>query len=70
MNIIKSIKDKVSSHETDIYISSLLSEQFISKLEAKLLKVATSDNVLNVPQEYRDIVRASLFKNMLINLIE
>ena len=70
MNIIKSIKQKLSSNETDIYISTLLSEEYISVKEAKLLKVATSDNVLNIPQEYKDIVRASIFKNMLINLVE
>lgn len=70
MNLIKSIKQRVSSHETDIYISTLLSEEYITVVEAKLLKVATSDNVLNLPQEYKDSVRASLFKNMLINLVE
>jgi len=38
--------------------------------EAKLLKVATSDNVLTVPQELRDSLRANIFKNMLLNLVE
>jgi len=37
--------------------------------EAKLLKAATSDNVLTVPNNIRDYLRASIFKNMLINLI-
>ncbi len=54
----------------DIFISNFLSYGIISEVEAKLLKVATSDNVLVVPTEYRDLVRASIFKNMLLNLIE
>ena len=70
MNVIKSIKQNITSHEIDLYISTLLSEKYITPTEAKLLKVATSDNVLNIPKEYKDIVRANIFKNMLINLIE
>ncbi|MFR5683975.1 MAG: CtsR family transcriptional regulator, partial [Clostridia bacterium] len=34
------------------------------------LKVATSDNVLSVPQDIRDKLRANIFKNMLLNLID
>ena len=37
--------------------------------EAKLLKAATSDNVLVIPNDIRDYLRANIFKNMLINLI-
>ena len=39
----------------------------ISK-EAKLLKVATSDNVLKLSKDIKDEVRARIFKNMLLNL--
>ena len=42
----------------------------MTKKEAKLLKVATSDNVLNVPIDTKDNLRARIFKNMLINLVE
>ncbi len=61
---------KLLRGEVDIFISNFLSYGIISEIEAKLLKVATSDNVLVVPTEYRDLVRASIFKNMLLNLIE
>ena len=40
----------------------------ISETEAKLLKVATSDNVLIVPQQEKDRLRANIFKNMILNL--
>ncbi len=70
MHIISSIEDKLTSQEADIFISNFLSSNIISKKEARLLKVATSDNVLNIPQDYRDTLRASIFKNMLLNLVE
>ena len=41
----------------------------IQEEEAKLLKVATSDKVLTVPQNIKDTLRANIFKNMLINLV-
>lgn len=70
MHAINSIEDKITSQEVDIFISNFLSEGIISKIEAKLLKVATSDNVLTVPQEIKDGLRAKIFKNMLVNLVE
>ena len=70
MHIITSIGDTLTSKEVDIFISNLLSDEIVTKKEAKLLKVATSDNVLNVPIEIKDNLRARIFKNMLINLVE
>lgn len=70
MHIIASLDDKVTSGEVDIFISNFLSYNIISEKEAKLLKVATSDNVLVVPHEYKDVLRASILKNMLLNLID
>ena len=70
MHIISSIGDKLTAQEADIFISNFLSADMISKKEARLLKVATSDNVFNVPQDYKDSLRASIFKNMLLNLVE
>ena len=70
MHVINSMENKITSQEVDIFISNFLSEGIISKKEAKLLKVATSDNVLTVPQEIKDNLRARIFKNMLVNLVE
>ena len=70
MHIIKNTGNTITSNEIDIFISNFLSYNIINKTEAKLLKVATSDNVLIVPQEFRDILRASIFKNMILNLVE
>lgn len=70
MHVINSMENTITSQEVDIFISNFLSEGIISKKEAKLLKVATSDNVLTVPYDIKDNLRARIFKNMLVNLVE
>lgn len=70
MHIITSIGDHLSANEVDIFLSNFLSYGMMTEKEAKLLKVATSDNVLNVPQNLRDGLRANIFKNMLLNLVD
>ena len=70
MHAISSIGDRISSQEVDAFLNNFLSFGVITKKEAKLLKVATSDNVLTIPQNTKDEVRAKIFKNMLINLVE
>lgn len=70
MHIISSIGDKITAQEVDIFISNFLSYDIISKKEARLLKVATSDNVLSQISENRDKLRANIFKNMLLNLVD
>lgn len=68
MHIINNIGEKLTSNEVDILISDFLSYNIIDKKEAKLLKVATSDNVLRLSKEIKDDVRARIFKNMILNL--
>lgn len=68
MHIIKNIGNEITTNEVDVLISDFLSYDLISAKEAKLLKVATSDNVLSLPREIKDQVRARIFKNMLLNL--
>ena len=68
MHIINNIGQNLTSNEVDILISDFLSYNIIDKKEAKLLKVATSDNVLRLPKNIKDEVRARIFKNMLLNI--
>lgn len=70
MHIIQNIGDKISANEVDIFISNFMLYGITNEKEAKLLKVATSDNVLTVDQSIRDELRAKIFKNMILNLIE
>ena len=68
MHIINNIGNEITASEVDVIISDFLTYNLITKTEAKLLKVATSDNVLALPKEIRDKLRARIFKNMLINI--
>ena len=70
MHIINNIGNSITSNEVDILISDFLSYDFVTKKEAKLLKVATSDNVLRLGKDTKDEVRARILKNMLLNLEE
>lgn len=70
MHIINNIGDVLTGQEADIFISNLLSYNMLNNEQAKLLKVATSDNVLTLVQPTKDIIRAKIFKNMLLNLID
>lgn len=68
MHIIQNLGESLSASEVDIFISNFLSYQIINEKEAKLLKVATSDNVLKLNKDIKDEVRARIFKNMLLNI--
>lgn len=68
MHIINNIDKELTSNEVDILINDFLSYNIIDTKDAKLLKVATSDNVLQLPKQIKDQVRARIFKNMLLNL--
>ena len=69
MHIINSIEHNLTQQDTLILINHLCEYGVISNIEAKLLKVATNDKVLNLPKEQRDEVRTRIFKNMILNLI-
>ena len=68
MHIINNIQNEITQNEVDILISDFLSYDLVSPKEAKLLKVATSDNVLTLDTDVKDKIRAKIFKNMLLNL--
>ncbi len=69
MHIIKSVNTDLTQQDAEMIIKELLEYDVISDTEYKLLRVATSDKVLNLPKEYRDMVRTRIFKNMILNLI-
>ena len=70
MHIVENMEKGITSNDVDVYIGNLLSYSLITEKEAKLLKVATSDNVLNMIQNVKDEVRANILKNMILNLID
>ena len=70
MHIINNIGKEITANEIDILLSDFLTYKIVTANEAKLLKVATSDNVLRLTNDIKDEVRARIFKNMLLNLEE
>ena len=64
MHIINNIGDSLTRQEADIFISNLLSYNMLNTEQAKLLKVATSDNVLTLTQPTKDIIRAGVKLNV------
>ena len=70
MHIINNIGKTITVNDIDILLSDFLTYNIITQQEAKLLKVATSDNVLSQVSENRDKLRANIFKNMLLNLVD
>ena len=69
MHIINNIGDKITMGEVNVFLNNFLMYDLITEDQCKIIKVATSDNVLNVPPQYKDSLRANIFKNILINLI-
>ena len=68
LEYVENIGDSITQLDSEIMISNLLSEDLINKEQARLLKVATNDNILKLDNSIKDEVRAILFKNMLINM--
>ncbi len=70
MHIINSIGSRLDKLTAEIMISNMLSRSIISDETAALLIAAMSErSYLDVPQQYRDYARASIFKNMLLTLV-
>lgn len=69
--VIKSVGGRLEEIVCRNHIMNLLSRKTIDKNEARLLLSATSDNCYReLPVQYRDVLRASVFKQLLITLIK
>lgn len=70
MHVINSIGAELDSITSRIMINNLTSSSIISNEAAKLMLTAGADRTLkSVPPQYRDMVRASIYKNMLLALV-
>lgn len=68
--IIDKIGSKLSQNVADIYLNEFLRYNVIDKKESDMIKTAISDKSLSKAQsEVRDLIRADIFKAMIINLI-
>lgn len=68
--IIEKIGHNLSQSVIDVYLNDFIRYNVIDLKTANLIKVAVSDKSLsNVDKLKRDIVRADIFKNIVINLV-
>lgn len=69
-DIFDKIGNKMSQSVVDVYLNDFLMYNIVDQKEAKLIKAAVSDKSLNqVEVEKKDMVRADIFKNLIVNLL-
>lgn len=71
MHIINSIGDTMDKITAEVMIENMLRREIIDDEASNLFLAAMSErSYLSIPQNYRDTLRASIFKNMLLTLVE
>jgi transcriptional regulator CtsR len=70
MHIVNSIGTALDKATAEIMLDNMLTRGIIEPRTAKLMAAAVGERAyLSVPQQYRDSIRATVFKNMLLTLI-
>ena len=71
MHIVNSIGSRLDKASAEVMIKNMYNRSIIDLTTARLLAAAVSETVYkDVAQEFRDVLRARIFKNMLITLSE
>lgn len=69
MHIVNSIGKTLDNSSAEIMINNMLLQSIINEETAKLMLSALSERCFaDVPQSYRDYLRAAIFKNMLLTI--
>lgn len=69
MHIINSVGSTLDKATAEAMLNNMLQRQMIELSSAKIIAAALSDRTLcHIEQDSRDVVRADLFKNMLLTL--
>ena len=71
MHIVNSIGTALDKATAEIMLDNMLTRGIIEPRTAKLMAAAVGERAyLSVPQQYRDSLRATIFKNMLLTLLD
>ena len=71
MHIVNSIGSSLDKATAEIMIDNMLDTGVIDSRTARLIAAAAGERVYqSVPQQYRDSLRAAVFKNMLLTLLD
>jgi len=70
MHIINTVGTSINAFETQMYLKNMLDNNFLTSEAVKLMSAGLSDVVfMPLNSEVRDVLRANIFKNMLISCI-
>ena len=70
MHFFYAIGDAIEENEARAYLQNLLGKEIITAREAKMIHAAISDGALaNLPPAGRSVVRANIFKHILLSLM-
>lgn len=69
MHIINSVGNSMTAGEATVFVSNCCENTPMTKRELNLIMSAVSDSSLPINQPHRDILRAKILKNMLLNLV-
>lgn len=70
MHIITSVGDSMSQSVSMAFIQNLLDYGSIDEKSAKLMSAAVSSKMLGrISQPHQDVLRANIFKNMLVSIL-
>ncbi len=71
MHIVNSIGAALDKATAEIMLDNMRTRGIIDARTAKLMAAAVGERAyLSVPQQYRDSIRATVFKNMLLTLLD
>lgn len=71
MHIVNSIGTSLDKATTEVMLDNMLTRGVLDARTAKLMAAATGERAYpGVPQQYRDAIRAAVFKNMLLTLLD
>lgn len=69
--VLSSVGDRIDEATIRSYLVNLIYQNLISEHDAALILSAVGDNILRaLPYEYRDAIRAAIFKQMLLTVMQ
>ena len=69
-SLLKRVGNSVDEETTSAIISNLYERKLVTKNEALLMKSAVSRNALALPISAKDVLRAAVFRNMLMQVFK
>ncbi len=71
MHIVNSVGNSLDKATAEVMLNNMLERDIIDGRTAKLMAAALGERAYkDVPQQYRDSIRATVFKNMLLTLLD